>query len=155
MEMASQELFEENNKIFYHDMSPEMIDNLLRKFQAVFTAAIVITQAFNLFACKTRMTYPFGKHMFTNYRNFAGLVIGFALIFFILFCPIVKNLFHSEVFTPEHFGIPILGGVVLLIYSALRFYISQKLNPTHFNREITGLQMHPTVRTVKSPTDIE
>ncbi|KAI0236150.1 hypothetical protein L0F63_004266 [Massospora cicadina] len=157
--MAGRGVFEEGNDVPYIrgalNLSPDRIAGLLRKFQTLFTLSIVITQAFNLFACKTRITYPFGRHMFTNYRNFVGLAVGFCLMAVVFFVPGVNVVFNTSAFPALYVGVPLIGGAALLLYSALRFFVGQRLRPTHFNREITGLQMHPTVQTVKAPTDLE
>ncbi|KXN70492.1 hypothetical protein CONCODRAFT_70599 [Conidiobolus coronatus NRRL 28638] len=59
----------------------------LAQAQSIYYLSIMITQGFNLFACKSRLRYPFGKHMFSNTKNFIGLAIGFALGFCIVYIP--------------------------------------------------------------------
>jgi len=156
--MAQKDLFSASSEAGYTtlgglNLSSSDITELLKQLQTIFTFSIVITQAFNLFACKTRITYPFGKHMFNNWRNFAGLLFGFALMFFIVYCPGVNMVFNtSPTRSMEYIWIPLVGGCVIILYASARFFIRQLLNPIRFNREITGLQMHPTVRTLKTPT---
>jgi sodium/potassium-transporting ATPase subunit alpha len=121
----------------------------LAQAQSIYYLSIMITQGFNLFACKSRLRYPFGKHMFSNPKNFIGLAIGFILGFCIVYIPPFNIAFGTSYrLSPLYWLCPIAGGVVLVLYSCLRLYISQKRNPVKWNEDIHGLQMHPTVRTI-------
>ncbi|KAI9293754.1 hypothetical protein K502DRAFT_293275 [Neoconidiobolus thromboides FSU 785] len=122
---------------------------ILAQFETVYTFSVVIIQAFNMFCCKSKITYPFGKHIFTNYRNFVGLLIGFVLMGFLVYCPGVNTVFNLSPNVPLVFLVgPILTGSVLLLYSSLRFFLTQRFRPIKFNPTIQGLLMHPTVRTI-------
>ncbi|KAI9297876.1 hypothetical protein K502DRAFT_300279 [Neoconidiobolus thromboides FSU 785] len=126
---------------------------VLRQIQTIYTLSVMTIQAFNMFACKARITYPFGKHMFTNYRNFVGIAFGFALIFIIIYVPGINFVFGTSPSMPFQFIVgPIVSGIILLIYSSVRFFLRQRFNPIRYNPEIPGLMMHPTIRTMKSTT---
>ncbi|KAI9297033.1 hypothetical protein K502DRAFT_323467 [Neoconidiobolus thromboides FSU 785] len=122
---------------------------ILAQFETVYTYSVVVIQAFNMFCCKSRITYPFGKHIFTNYRNFVGMVLGFVLMGFLVYCPGVNTVFNLSPNVPLSFlAGPILTGSVLLCYSSLRFFLIQRFRPIKFNPAVQGLMMHPTVRTI-------
>ncbi|KAI9297875.1 calcium ATPase [Neoconidiobolus thromboides FSU 785] len=128
----------------------ELVD-ILAQFQSCYTLSVCVIQAFNMFACKSRLTYPFGKHIFSNYRNFVGIFLGFALQLFILYCPGVNFVFGTSPNFPFQFiAGPIIAGCALIIYCSIRFFLLKRFNPIKFNPDIEGLMMHPTVRTTRS-----
>ncbi|KAG0245533.1 hypothetical protein B0O80DRAFT_503429 [Mortierella sp. GBAus27b] len=133
--------------------SPQANLDLLAKAQSCFYLAVMIMQLFNLFACKTRLTLPFGAYMFSNVRSFIGAALGAALGFFIVYCPGLPVVFGTANNTPfVYLLIPIAFGVLILFYATVRQLVLRKLKPTTFNAEIVGLNMVPTIKTIFSRT---
>jgi sodium/potassium-transporting ATPase subunit alpha len=113
--------------------------------------AIMTMQMFNLFACKTRLTLPFGRYMFANRATFYCILGGAALAAFIVYTPGVEAVFKtSRRLLPLYWLIPMAFGCLLIGYAALRMIIRRKVKPVEWNPEIPGLQMYPTIRTVRT-----
>ncbi|KAI9296938.1 P-type cation-transporting ATPase [Neoconidiobolus thromboides FSU 785] len=119
---------------------------ILSQAQSIYYLSVMILQAFNLFASKSRLAPPFGRHMFRNKYNFIGLFVGFLLGFIIVYVPGVNTVFQtSSGLSPIFWLVPIGGGLFILAYSAVRFYILGRAKPNPYFPEISGLQMHPTL----------
>jgi sodium/potassium-transporting ATPase subunit alpha len=111
----------------------------------------MMMQMFNLFACKTRLTLPFGKYMFANHATFYCVLAGASLAAFIIYTPGVEVVFKpSRSLLPLYWLIPMAFGFVLIGYAALRMIIRHKTKPTKWNPEIEGLRMYPTIRTSRT-----
>jgi sodium/potassium-transporting ATPase subunit alpha len=108
-------------------------------------------QMFNLFACKTRYTLPFGKYMFANRATFYCILAGASLAAFIIYTPGVEIVFKtSKHLTPLYWLIPMAFGFVIIGYASLRMVVRRKTKPIVWNPDIHGLQMYPTIRTFRS-----
>ncbi|GJJ69053.1 sodium/potassium-transporting ATPase subunit alpha [Entomortierella parvispora] len=126
---------------------------VLQKAQSSFYLGIMIMQLFNMFACKTRYTLPFGKYMFSNYRSFIGIAAGCALAFFIVYCPGLPVVFNTNNDTAfVYLLIPVAFGVFIIFYASARQLLLRKFRPTTLNDEIIGLNMVPTIKTIFSRT---
>ncbi|GBC10190.1 hypothetical protein RclHR1_09410003 [Rhizophagus clarus] len=118
--------------------------------QSIVYLSIMIQQIFNLFACKARYRFPFGRFMFENPRTYIGIFFGAALAMCIVYIKPFNVAFNtSYTLSPLFWLIPIAFGVFILIYASLRILILRKMHPISLNPEIIGLQMHPTVRSVE------
>ncbi|KAL7754384.1 hypothetical protein RI367_000365 [Sorochytrium milnesiophthora] len=118
---------------------------LLAQATAAYYMAVMIHQMWNLLACKFRLRSPFSMHIFRNNYTWLSMISGVLFGVFIVYTPGVKTLFGtSGAFNPVYYLVPIGTGFLLFCYSALRFFIKQRLRPTAFNPEPIGLQMHPT-----------
>ncbi|KAK3385719.1 E1-E2 ATPase-domain-containing protein [Podospora didyma] len=125
--------------------------DILAEAQSMYYWAIMTMQMFNLFACKTRLTLPFGRYMFANRATFYCIFAGAALAAFIIYTPGVEVVFGtSRSLLPLYWLIPIAFGLVIILYATLRMIISRRANPIKWNPEILGLQMFPTIRTIRS-----
>ncbi|KAK9768328.1 hypothetical protein K7432_001126 [Basidiobolus ranarum] len=123
----------------------------LAQAQSIFYLSIMICQCFNLFACKCLIRLPFGKYMFRNTKTFYGMGAGAILAMMIVYIPPFNIAFGtSHRLSPLYWLIPIAFGVFLIFYSTVRRIIIRKRKPINWNPDIAGLQMYPTVRTVKS-----
>jgi sodium/potassium-transporting ATPase subunit alpha len=108
-------------------------------------------QMFNLFACKTRFTLPFGKYMFANRATFYCILAGASLAAFIIYTPGVETVFGTSIhLSPLYWLIPFAFGFVIIGYACLRLIVRRKIKPIQWNPDIHGLQMYPTIRTVMS-----
>ena len=59
-------------------------------------------QMFNLFACKTRLTLPFGRYMFANRVTFYSILGGAALTCLVIYTPGVETVFKTvTVYKPD------------------------------------------------------
>ncbi|KAF9433482.1 hypothetical protein BGZ76_009404 [Entomortierella beljakovae] len=126
---------------------------VLAKAQSCFYLGIMIMQLFNLFACKTRYTLPFGKYMFSNVRTFIGITFGCGLGFLIVYCPGFPVVFGTSNDTPfVYLLIPFAFGIFIIFYATVRQLLLRKFKPTTFNDEILGLNMMPTMKTIFSRT---
>ncbi|KAJ3038936.1 hypothetical protein HDV00_012766 [Rhizophlyctis rosea] len=113
--------------------------------QSAYYFSIAIQQSFNLFICKARLGYPFGRTMFGNKWNFIGLLAGLLFTMFIVYVPPFFVVFQVNYRTsPLYWLIPIASGIVLYLYSILRTFVRAKLNPVKYTRDVVGLQMYPT-----------
>ncbi|KAL1925494.1 uncharacterized protein VTP21DRAFT_377 [Calcarisporiella thermophila] len=123
----------------------------LAQGQSILYLSIMIMQAFNMFACKARLRLPFGKFMFSNPYNFAGLAGGAVLAMAIVYIPPFNIPFGTSWrLSPMFWLIPIAFGFLLIAYTTFRIWIIRKTRPIRFNPEIDNLQMHPTTYTVKA-----
>jgi sodium/potassium-transporting ATPase subunit alpha len=105
-------------------------------------------QMFNLFACKTRLTLPFGRYMFENPATFYSILGGASLAAFIIYTPGVEVVFKTtQSLSPLYWLVPMAFGFVLIGYATLRIIIRRKVKPVQWNPDIVGLQMFPTLRT--------
>ncbi|KXN70598.1 hypothetical protein CONCODRAFT_170603 [Conidiobolus coronatus NRRL 28638] len=117
----------------------------LAQAQSMYYLSVMICQGFNVFACKAKLKYPFGKHMWTNWRNFFGIFAGFVLGFLIVYIPAFNVAFESSYkLNPKFWVIPIIGGCIMLLYATLRVWFTRRRFKTKWNPDIPGLQMYPT-----------
>ncbi|KUJ15206.1 P-type cation exchange, alpha subunit of ATPase [Mollisia scopiformis] len=125
--------------------------DILAEAQSMYYWSIMTMQMFNLFACKTRLTLPFGKYMFSNHATFYCILAGSSLAAFIIYTPGVEVVFGtSRHLLPLYWLVPMGFGVVLISYAAIRMIISRKMRPIKWNPEVSGLQMFPTIHTFRS-----
>jgi sodium/potassium-transporting ATPase subunit alpha len=129
---------------------PTQVD-ILAEAQSMYYWSIMTMQMFNLFACKTRLTLPFGKYMFANRVTFYCIASGASLAAFIIYTPGVEVVFGtSRSLFPLYWLIPMAFGCVLISYATLRMVIKHRMKPVKWNPEISGLQMFPTIRTFRT-----
>jgi len=122
--------------------------DILAEAQSMYYWAIMTMQMFNLFACKTRLTLPFGKYMFANRATFYCILAGASLAAFVIYTPGVEVVFKtSKSLIPLYWLIPMAFGFVIIGYASLRLIVRRKTKPIVWNPEINGLQMYPTIRT--------
>lgn len=129
---------------------PTQVD-ILAEAQSMYYWAIMTMQMCNLFACKTRLTLPFGKYMFANRATFYCILSGAALAAFIIYTPGVEYVFKtSRSLSPLYWLVPLAFGLFIVGYAALRMIVRRWTKPVKWNPEIQGLQMYPTIRTYMS-----
>ncbi|KAH6665831.1 hypothetical protein B0J14DRAFT_492032 [Halenospora varia] len=127
--------------------------DILAEAQSMYYWSIMTLQMFNLFACKTRLTLPFGKYMFSNRATFYCILAGASLAAFIIYTPGVEVVFGtSRSLIPLYWLIPMAFGCVIIAYAAVRMVISRRARPVKWNPTIQGLQMFPTIHTFRSRT---
>ncbi|KAJ1969314.1 hypothetical protein IWQ62_000704 [Dispira parvispora] len=114
--------------------------------QSAFYLAIMISQIFNAFACKTKLRLPLGKHMFRNRTTFYCIAGGVALAMLVVYVPPLNYVFLSEYhLSPIYWLVPIAFGVVIIAYACLRIVVLRFIRPVQWSPDISGLQMYPTV----------
>lgn len=129
---------------------PTQVD-ILAEAQSLYYWSIMTQQMFNLFACKTRLTLPFGKYMFANHATFYCILAGSSLAAFIIYTPGVEYVFKtSRSLSPLYWLIPMAFGFVIIGYAALRMIIRRRTKPIQWNPEVEGLRMYPTIRTTRT-----
>ncbi|CEJ89667.1 hypothetical protein VHEMI05495 [[Torrubiella] hemipterigena] len=129
---------------------PTQVD-ILAEAQSMYYWAIMTMQMFNLFACKTRLTLPFGRYMFANRVTFYSILAGAALAAFIIYTPGVEVVFKTtRSLSPLYWLVPMAFGFFIIGYASLRMIIRRRTKPVAWNPEIQGLQMFPTIRTFRS-----
>ena len=134
---------------------PTQVD-ILAEAQSMYYWAIMTMQMFNLFACKTRLTLPFGRYMFANRATFYCILAGATLAAFIIYTPGVEVVFKtSRSLIPLYWLVPMAFGFVLIGYASLRMIVRRKTRPVKWNPEIQGLQMYPTIRTLLPDSNSE
>ncbi|KAJ7067761.1 aminophospholipid-transporting P-type ATPase [Mycena belliarum] len=117
--------------------------------QSIVYLSIFIMQCFNVFAVKAKFTFPFGKHVIGNKLNFAGIVAGACLGMFIIYTPPLHVVFGGSVhLSPLYWLIPFAFGVLLLVWASIRVLLLRKSIETARVKDIKGLMMFPTMRTM-------
>ena len=77
---------------------------------------------------------------------FAGVSVATTIVY----APPFNYVFGTSYrLSPLFWLIPMAFGVFILIYASLRILFMRRFYPQNFNPEITGLQMHPTRRSVE------
>jgi len=129
---------------------PTQVD-IFAEAQSIYYWSIMTMQMFNLFACKTRLTLPFGRYMFANRATFYCILGGVTLAAFIVYTPGVESVFKtSRSLLPLYWLIPMAFGCLLIGYATLRMIIKRRAKPIKWNPDILGLQMYPTIHTVRT-----
>jgi sodium/potassium-transporting ATPase subunit alpha len=125
--------------------------DILAEAQSMYYWSIMTMQMFNLFACKTRLTLPFGKYMFENRVTFYSILAGASLAAFIIYTPGVEVVFKtSRSLLPLYWLVPMAFGCIILGYAALRIVVRRRKRPIKWNPDVLGLRMYPTTRSVRS-----
>ncbi|PKC04734.1 P-type cation exchange, alpha subunit of ATPase [Rhizophagus irregularis] len=153
-EVPQKHYFTDNAETYISIHNQEITkDQQLRAYyeaQSIVYLSIMIQQIFNLFACKARHRFPFGKFMFSNPRNFIGIFFGAGLGMCIVYIEPFNVAFNtSYTLSPLFWLIPFAFGVYILIHASIRILIFRRMNPVNLNPEIIGLQMHPTVHSIE------
>ncbi|KAJ7684458.1 aminophospholipid-transporting P-type ATPase [Mycena polygramma] len=121
----------------------------LGKAQSIVYLSVFIIQCFNVFAVKAKFTFPFGKHVVGNKLNFAGIVAGAMLGMFIIYTPPLHVVFGGSFhLSPLYWLIPVAFGVLLLVWASIRVLILRKSIENARVKDIKGLMMFPTMRTM-------
>ncbi|KAJ7885400.1 aminophospholipid-transporting P-type ATPase [Mycena leptocephala] len=121
----------------------------LGKAQSIVYLSVFIIQCFNVFAVKAKFTFPFGKHVVGNKLNFAGIVAGAMLGMFIIYTPPLHVVFGGSFrLSPLYWLIPAAFGVLLLVWASIRVLILRKSMENARVKDIKGLMMFPTMRTM-------
>ncbi|KAF9484958.1 aminophospholipid-transporting P-type ATPase [Pholiota conissans] len=121
----------------------------LGQAQSIVYLSIFIMQCFNVFAVKARLSYPFGRRVIANKWNFAGILAGACLGMFIIYTPPLHVVFGGSFrLSPLYWLIPVACGVLLLAWSTLRVIILRKSVEHMKVKDIKGLMMFPTMRTM-------
>jgi magnesium-transporting ATPase (P-type) len=93
-----------------------------------FLATIVVTQMFNVFACRTNRTSVFSKGLFSNRMIWVGIATEVLLIIVIAYVPFVQKIFGTSPFPPYYFLWMIGFGAIILGVEELRKYMYRKYN---------------------------
>jgi len=118
----------------------------LAEAQSMYYWSVLTMQMFNLFACKTRVTLPFGRYMFANKATFVCIAAGAALAALIIYSPGVEVVFGtSRSLSPLYWLVPMAFGCVLIAYATLRMVVMHRMRPIRWNPDISDLQMFPTI----------
>jgi sodium/potassium-transporting ATPase subunit alpha len=121
----------------------------LAQAQSIVYLSIFITQCFNVFAVKARLSYPFGRRVIANKWNFAGILAGACLGMFIIYTPPLHVVFGGSFhLSPLYWLIPIGFGFILLLWASLRVIMLRKSIEHMKVKDIKGLMMYPTMRTM-------
>ncbi|PPQ97968.1 hypothetical protein CVT26_003117 [Gymnopilus dilepis] len=121
----------------------------LGQAQSIVYLSIFITQCFNVFAVKARLSYPFGRRVISNKWNFAGILAGACLGMFIVYTPPLHVVFGGSFhLSPLYWLIPVAFGCLLLAWSSLRVVLLRKSIEHMKVKDIKGLMMFPTMRTM-------
>ncbi|KAI3615969.1 p-type cation-transporting atpase [Moniliophthora roreri] len=111
--------------------------------------SIFIIQCFNVFAVKAKLSFPFGKRIIGNKWNFAGIFAGACLGMFIIYTPPLHVVFGGSFrLSPLYWLIPIGFGIVLLVWTSIRVLLLRKSVQNARVKDIKGLMMFPTMRTM-------
>ncbi|OBZ75063.1 hypothetical protein A0H81_04877 [Grifola frondosa] len=117
--------------------------------QGIVYLSIFIMQCFNVFAVKAKFRFPFGKSIVANVYNFAGIVAGACLGMFIVYTPPLHVVFGGSFrLSPLYWLIPVAFGVLLLAWASIRVLLLRKGIEQSRVKDIKGLMMFPTMRTM-------
>lgn len=106
-----------------------IVGNQFGYFSAVaaFFAAIIVTQLFDLTACRTFRNSVFSiKGFFKNKLMFIGILVELLLLFVIIYVPFVQNIFSTQPFSLSLIGLMLVGGAVILGVEEIRKYLHRK-----------------------------
>jgi len=119
------------------------------KAQGIVYLSIFIIQCFNVFAVKAKFSFPFGRSIIGNYYNFAGIFGGACLGIFIVYTPPLHVVFGGTYhLSPLYWLIPVAFGCLLLVWASIRVLILRKGIEQSRVKDIKGLMMFPTMRTM-------
>ncbi|KAI0713643.1 aminophospholipid-transporting P-type ATPase [Earliella scabrosa] len=146
---------------YFQDDSPDFVNSrgetisaskqvdALGQAQSIVYLSIFIIQCFNVFAVKAKFRFPFGKSIVGNYYNFAGIFAGACLGMFIVYTPPLHVVFGGSFrLSPLYWLIPIAFGVLLLVWASIRVLLMRKGIEQSRVKDIKGLMMFPTMRTM-------
>jgi sodium/potassium-transporting ATPase subunit alpha len=140
-----------SNAESYKGISAATQVDVLAEAQSLYYWSIMTMQMFNLFACKTRLTLPFGKYMFANRATFYCILAGASLAAFVIYTPGVEVVFKTtRSLNPLYWLVSMAFGCAIIGYASARMLVRRKTRPVKWNPEINGLQMYPTIRTFRS-----
>jgi sodium/potassium-transporting ATPase subunit alpha len=129
-------------------IASKQVDSLSQA-QSIVYLSIFIIQCFNVFAVKAKFTFPFGRHVVGNKWNFLGILAGGCLGMFIIYTPPLHVVFGGSVhLSPLYWLIPAAFGVLLLIWASIRVLLMRKSIQDARVKDINGLMMFPTMRTM-------
>jgi len=121
----------------------------LGEAQSIVYLSIFIIQCFNVYAVKAKFSFPFGKSIVGNPWNFVGIIAGAVLGMFIIYTPPLHVVFGGSYhLSPLYWLIPVAFGVFLLAWTSLRVLLLRKSINAQRVKDIKGLQMFPTMRTM-------
>ncbi|EMD34329.1 hypothetical protein CERSUDRAFT_117207 [Gelatoporia subvermispora B] len=121
----------------------------LAQAQSIVYLSIFIIQCFNVFAVKAKFSFPFGKSIVGNVWNFVGIFAGACLGMFIVYTPPLHVVFGgTDKLSPLYWLIPAAFGVLLLVWSSVRVLFLRKGIEQSRVKDIKGLMMFPTMRTM-------
>ncbi|KAJ3113912.1 hypothetical protein HDU96_002789 [Phlyctochytrium bullatum] len=117
----------------------------LKQGQSAVYLSILVIQMWNLFACKARLRYPFGRFMIQNEKTWWSVLAGIAFGVLIVYTPFMNALFGTSMYlNPAFLAIPFAFGFLLLVYRAIRRAFLNRFSPLRKNRPVENLQMYPT-----------
>lgn len=118
----------------------------LGEAQSIVYLSIFIMQCFNVFAVKAKFSLPFGNW---NKYNFFGIFAGACLGIFIVYTPPLHVVFGGSFhLSPLYWLIPVAFGCLLLAWASVRVLILRKSIEQARVKDIKGLMMFPTMRTM-------
>ncbi|EEB90201.1 hypothetical protein MPER_11622, partial [Moniliophthora perniciosa FA553] len=121
----------------------------LGQAQSIVYLSIFIIQCFNVFAVKAKLSFPFGQRVIGNKWNFVGILAGACLGMFIIYTPPLHVVFGGSFhLSPLYWLIPIGFGIVLLVWTSIRVMLLRKSIQNARVKDIQGLMMFPTMRTM-------
>jgi len=121
----------------------------LAQAQSIVYLSVFIIQCFNLFAVKAKFSFPFGRRIVNNKWNFVGIFLGGCLGMFIVYTPPLHVVFGGSLhLSPLYWLIPMAFGCLLLIWASLRVLLLRKSVEHSKVKDIKGLMMFPTMRTM-------
>ena len=88
-----------------------------------FFATIIITQMFNVFACRTNKLSAFSKGLFSNRMILAGIASEAVLLAIIALTPAGHIVFGTAPFDPGYLPLMLLFGAIILVCEELRKYL--------------------------------
>ncbi|KAI0263789.1 aminophospholipid-transporting P-type ATPase [Gloeopeniophorella convolvens] len=121
----------------------------LAQAQSIVYLSVFIAQCFNVFAVKAKFRFPFGRSIVGNKYNFLGIAAGATLGMFIIYTPPLHAVFGgSHKLLPLYWLIPFAFGCLLLVWASIRVLIMRKSIEQARVKDIKGLMMFPTMRTM-------
>ena len=121
----------------------------LAQAQSIVYLSIFIVQCFNVFAVKAKFKFPFGRSVVANYYNFFGILAGACLGIFIIYTPPLRVVFGGSYhLLPLYWLIPVAFGCLLLVWASIRVILMRKSIEQSKVKDIKGLMMFPTMRTM-------
>lgn len=91
-----------------------------------FFATIIITQIFNLYACRNAKVSFFKQWFFGNRLILIGILSEIILLLILIFVPVVSKVFSTNTFPIKYVVLMIVFGICLLLLEEIRKYLERK-----------------------------
>ena len=125
----------------------------LKQAQSSYYLSILIIQAWNLFACKSKLKFSIGSHVLRNNKTWYSLICGAIFGAIVVYTPLCNKIFlTSNNLNAVYLTIPMSFGAVLYVYATLRRVYLLKYHETKRVPTVPNLIMYPSTMSLDTET---